>query len=60
MIMSSPCPKFSSHSDLVIWQVLPNVMNHRTAHSTQILRFLNDLGVETFSQDNKFYLSENL
>ncbi len=33
--------------DLVLWQVLLHVINHGTDHRAQVLRLLNDLGVET-------------
>ena len=36
---------------LIMWQVLLHVANHGTDHRAQILRLLNDLGVETRSQD---------
>lgn len=41
--------------DLIVWQVLLHVVNHGTDHRAQILRALNDLGVETEYQDYVFY-----
>lgn len=46
--------------DLTVWQVLLHVANHGTDHRAQILRLLNDLGVETTSQDYMFYVYEHL
>lgn len=41
---------------LVCWQVLLHTANHATDHRAQLLRLLNDLGVETGAQDYIFYL----
>ena len=46
--------------DLVLWQVLLHVINHGTDHRAQVLRLLNDLGVETAPQDYVFYLYDRL
>jgi uncharacterized damage-inducible protein DinB len=46
--------------DLTLWQVLLHVANHGTDHRAQILRLLNDLGVETMSQDYIFYVYDHL
>lgn len=46
--------------DLLLWQALLHVANHGTDHRAQILRLLNDLGVETTSQDYIFYIYETL
>lgn len=46
--------------DLVLWQVLLHVINHGTDHRAQVLRLLNDLGVETAPQDYVFYLYDKL
>lgn len=40
---------------LAVWQVLLHVANHATDHRAQLLRQLNDLGVETPPQDYIFY-----
>ena len=45
---------------LFVWQVLLHVVKHATDHRAQILRALNDLGVETSYQDYIFYVYENL
>jgi len=45
--------------DLILWQVLLHVVNHGTDHRAQLLRVLNDLGVETVSQDYIFYVYDN-
>jgi uncharacterized damage-inducible protein DinB len=44
---------------LIVWQVLLHVVNHGTDHRAQLLRLLNDLGLETTSQDYIFYVYEN-
>jgi uncharacterized damage-inducible protein DinB len=41
---------------LSVWQVLVHVVNHGTDHRAQVLRLLNDLGVNTGPQDFVFYL----
>jgi len=46
--------------DLILWQVLLHVANHGTDHRAQLLRLLNDLGVETTSQDYIFYVYDHL
>ena len=45
--------------DLVLWQVLLHVGNHGTDHRAQVLRVLNDLGVQTKYQDYIFYVYQN-
>jgi uncharacterized damage-inducible protein DinB len=44
---------------LTLWQILQHITNHGTDHRAQILRLLNDLGVETSSQDYIFYIFDN-
>jgi uncharacterized damage-inducible protein DinB len=44
---------------LTVWQVLLHVVNHGTDHRAQILRLLNDLGVNTGPQDYIFYVFEH-
>jgi uncharacterized damage-inducible protein DinB len=39
--------------------VLLHVVNHGTDHRAQALRLLNDLGVETTSQDYIFYVYDH-
>jgi len=46
--------------DVVLWQVLLHVANHGTDHRAQVLRLLNDLGVETAPQDYIFYIYDHL
>jgi uncharacterized damage-inducible protein DinB len=53
-------PLEGEDKDLILWQVLLHVVNHGTDHRAQILRLLNDLGVETNYQDYIFYVYENL
>jgi uncharacterized damage-inducible protein DinB len=43
-----------------VWQVLLHVVNHGTDHRAQILRLLNDMGVETAYQDFIFHVYEQL
>jgi uncharacterized damage-inducible protein DinB len=45
--------------DLILWQVLLHVGNHGTDHRAQLLRLLNDLGVNTVSQDYIFYVYDH-
>lgn len=52
-------PLDGEDKDLVLWQVLLHVVNHGTDHRAQILRLLNDLGVETIYQDYIFYVHGN-
>ena len=53
-------PLKGEDKDLIVWQVLLHVANHGTDHRAQLLRFLNDLGVETAYQDYIFYVFEHL
>jgi uncharacterized damage-inducible protein DinB len=52
-------PLSGEDEDLLLWQVLLHVVNHGTDHRAQLLRVLNDLGVETASQDYIFYVYAN-
>ncbi|MFZ2096190.1 MAG: DinB family protein [Anaerolineales bacterium] len=45
--------------DLLLWQVLLHVVNHGTDHRAQLLRLLNDLGVQTGPQDFIFYVYDH-
>jgi uncharacterized damage-inducible protein DinB len=45
--------------DLLLWQILLHVVNHGTDHRAQLLRLLNDLGLQTTSQDYIFYVYDN-
>lgn len=53
-------PLDGEDKDLVVWQVLLHIVNHGTDHRAQLLRVLNDLGVETVAQDYIFYVYDNL
>jgi len=53
-------PFYGEDKDLIVWQVLLHVANHGTDHRAQLLRLLNDLGVETIYQDYIFYVYEHL
>jgi uncharacterized damage-inducible protein DinB len=44
---------------LHLWQILVHVVNHGTDHRAQLLRQLNDLGLETTAQDYVFYTYEH-
>ena len=52
-------PLEGEDKDLMLWQVLLHVVNHGTDHRAQLLRLLNDLGVETTYQDYIFYAYEH-
>ncbi|WP_162909366.1 DinB family protein [Aggregatilinea lenta] len=46
--------------DLPLWMALLHVVNHGTDHRAQILRLLNDLGLNTGPQDYIFYIYDDL
>jgi uncharacterized damage-inducible protein DinB len=52
-------PLQGEDANLILWQVLLHVANHGTDHRAQLLRYLNDLGAETESQDYIFYVYRN-
>jgi len=54
MLLSKPFAE-GEDKDLILWQVLLHVVNHGTDHRAQLLRLLNDLGVQTEYQDYVFY-----
>lgn len=58
MLLNKPLE--GEDKDLFLWQVLLHVVNHGTDHRAQILRVLNDLGVETAYQDYVFYVYHDL
>ena len=60
MLFTKPIQEPEEDQVLFVWQVLLHVVNHATDHRAQILRALNDLGVETAYQDYIFYVYENL
>jgi uncharacterized damage-inducible protein DinB len=59
ILVSTPIEEPEEDRDLKVWQVLLHVVNHGTDHRAQLLRLLNDLGVDTKSQDYIFYAYEN-
>ena len=58
--MPTSKPLSGEDKDLRLWQVLLHVANHGTDHRAQILRLLNDLGVQTTSQDYIFFTYDHL
>lgn len=56
MLFNKPIKEPDEDRDLIVWQVLLHVANHGTDHRAQLLRVLNDLGVETSYQDYMFYV----
>ena len=60
MLFDQPIKEPEEDKDLIVWQVLLHVVNHGTDHRAQLLRVLNDLGVETTSQDYIFYVYEHV
>lgn len=60
MLFSKPIEEPEEDRELIVWQVLLHVVNHATDHRAQILRLLNDLGVETEYQDYIFHVFETL
>jgi len=59
MLFDKPIKDPEEDKDLIVWQVLLHVVNHGTDHRAQILRFLNDLGIKTTSQDYIFYVYDH-
>ena len=59
ILFTRPIHEPEDDKDLMVWQVLLHLVNHGTDHRTQLLRALNDLGVETASQDYIFYAYEH-
>lgn len=59
MLFEKPIEEPEEDRDLILWQVLLHVANHGTDHRAQILRQLNDLGVETKWQDFIFFAYEH-
>jgi uncharacterized damage-inducible protein DinB len=56
MLFDTPIKEPDEDRDLIVWQVLLHVVNHGTDHRAQLLRLLNDLGIETTWQDYIFYV----
>jgi uncharacterized damage-inducible protein DinB len=59
MLFDTPIREPEEDQNLVVWQVLLHVVNHGTDHRAQLLRLLNDLGLQTTSQDYIFYVYEH-
>jgi uncharacterized damage-inducible protein DinB len=59
MLFAKPIVEPEEDKDLIVWQVLLHVVNHGTDHRAQLLRQLNDLGVDTEYQDYIFYVYEH-
>ena len=59
MLFTKPITEPEEDKDLIVWQVLLHVVNHGTDHRAQILRSMNDMGIETPPQDYIFYVYEN-
>ena len=59
MLFDRPIQEPEEDKDLIVWQVLLHVANHGTDHRAQILRSLNDMGLETPPQDYVFYVYEH-
>lgn len=55
-LFEKPIEEPGEDKDLIVWQVLLHVVNHGTDHRAQLLRQLNDLGVQTEYQDFIFYV----
>lgn len=55
MLLTRPIREPEEDRDLHLWQVLIHVVNHGTDHRAQVLRVLNDLGIDTTYQDYIFY-----
>jgi uncharacterized damage-inducible protein DinB len=60
MLFDMPIREPEEDQDLLVWQVLLHVANHGTDHRAQILRVLNDLGVNTTYQDYIFFVYEHV
>lgn len=59
-LFDKPIVEPEEDQELIVWQVLVHVVNHGTDHRAQLLRVLNDLGVETSYQDYIFFVYEDL
>jgi uncharacterized damage-inducible protein DinB len=58
-LFERPIKEPDEDRDLIVWQVLLHVVNHGTDHRAQLLRQLNDLGMQTKSQDYIFYVYDH-
>ncbi len=59
MLFSKPIEEPEDDKNLIVWQVLLHVVNHATDHRAQILRSLNDMGMDTKWQDYIFYVYDH-
>lgn len=59
MLSTTPIQEPEEDRDLIVWQVLLHVANHATDHRAQLLRVLNDLGLQTGYQDYIFHVYEH-
>jgi uncharacterized damage-inducible protein DinB len=59
-LLAKPITEPEEDKNLIVWQVLLHVVNHGTDHRAQLLRLLNDLGMQTSSQDFIFYVYDHL
>jgi uncharacterized damage-inducible protein DinB len=59
MLFATPIKEPDEDRNLITWQVLLHVVNHGTDHRAQLLRQLNDLGMQTRSQDYIFYVYDH-
>jgi uncharacterized damage-inducible protein DinB len=60
MLFEKPIKEPEEDKDLIAWQVLLHVANHATDHRAQLLRQLNDMGIETSYQDYIFHVYEHM
>lgn len=59
-LLTRPIQDPAEDRGLAVLQVLLHVANHGTDHRAQLLRQLNDLGLNTISQDYIFFVYDNL
>ncbi len=59
MLFAKPIEEPEDDKNLIVWQVLLHVVNHATDHRAQILRSLNDMGMDTKWQDYIFYVYDH-
>ena len=59
MLFTQPILEPEEDKAIIVWQVLLHVINHGTDHRAQLLRLLNDMGVETLYQDYIFYVYDH-
>lgn len=59
MLFARPITEPEEDRELIVWQVLLHVVNHGTDHRAQLLRLLNDLGIQTVSQDYIFHVYDH-